>query len=554
MAPSWHPRVQCQLTVPPFARWASAALVLFLTAAPAVAGAQPPRERGAQQSPQAAAQPAAAGRSTAAQSSPSARRDSVDAETPSVTRHSITVNGQVIRYTATVGMMPIRDPKSEDTEGHIFYVYYAKDGTSEPGARPLTFVFNGGPGSATVWLHMGAYGPRKVKLLPNGDSPPPPYTVEDNPNTLLDQTDLVFLDPVGTGYSRATNQENGPKFWGLDEDARSVTEFIRLFLSRNERWGSPLFLSGESYGTTRAAHLAGMLTDNGIPLSGISFISMVWNFGAQTPAPGNDIGYVNYIPSYATTAWYHGKLPTDLQSRTVDEVAVEAEQFALGEYSTALNKGANLTPAEHQAIVAKIARYTGLPAQVIEANDLRIDLGAFSQALLRDQRKMTGRLDSRFATWNENPASERTAFDISNSSIRNTFTPVLNDYVRRELKYDSDRLYYILGGGIGPWRYPQRTGYANVTASLEHGLNANPYMRVFLAEGYYDMATPFGAAQYTIDHLNVSPATRQKFVIKRYPAGHMIYIDGEQMTRMREDLRAFYVDALNAPPLPLTGR
>ncbi len=297
-----------------------------------------------------------------------------------------------------------------------------------------------------------------------------------------------------------------------------------------------------------------MLTDNGIPLSGISFISMVWNFGAQTPAPGNDIGYVNYIPSYATTAWYHKKLPADLQARTVDEVALEAEQFALGEYSTALNMGARLTPTEYQAIVAKIARYTGLPARVIEDNDLRIDLGAFSQALLHDQRKMTGRLDSRFSTYNQNPGSDRTAFDISNSSIRNTFTPVLNDYVRTELKYYSDRLYYILGGGIGAWRYPQRTGYANVTASLERGLNANPYIRVFLAEGYYDMATPFGAAQYTIDHLNVDPATRAKFVIKRYPTGHMIYIDSEQMTQMREDLRAFYIDALKAPALPLTGR
>lgn len=548
MRSSWLPRaLSSRHSSSPLSRWLTLVMTLAAVSASAV-GSQPPRERGGPPGSAPVATATGSGRA------PAIRRDSVKEEPPVVTSHSITVNGQVLRYKATVGMMPIRDPRSEETEGHIFYVYYEKEGRSEPAARPLTFVFNGGPGSATVWLHMGAYGPRTVKLLPNGDSPPPPYSVQDNQNTLLDQTDLVFLDPVGTGFSRATTTENGPKFWGLDEDARSVTEFIRLFLSRNERWGSPLFLSGESYGTTRAAHLAGMLTDNGIPLSGISFISMVWNFGAQTPAPGNDIGYVNYLPSYATTAWYHRKLPADLQAKTVDEVASEAELFSLGEYSTALNMGSRLTPAEYQSIVGKLARYTGLPTRVIEDNDLRLSLGAFSQALLHDERKTTGRLDSRFATYSENPGSDRTAFDISNSSIRNTFTPVLNDYIRRELNYSSDRLYYILGGGIGQWRYPQRTGYANVTASLEHGLNANPYIRVFLAEGYYDMATPFGAAQYTIDHLNVAPATRAGFVIKRYPAGHMIYIDSEQMTRMREDLRAFYVDALNAPALPLTGR
>lgn len=548
MRSSWLPRaLSSRHSSSPLSRWLTLVMTLAAVSASAV-GSQPPRERGGPPGSAPVATATGSGRA------PAIRRDSVKEEPPVVTSHSITVNGQVLRYKATVGMMPIRDPRSEETEGHIFYVYYEKEGRSEPAARPLTFVFNGGPGSATVWLHMGAYGPRTVKLLPNGDSPPPPYSVQDNQNTLLDQTDLVFLDPVGTGFSRATTTENGPKFWGLDEDARSVTEFIRLFLSRNERWGSPLFLSGESYGTTRAAHLAGMLTDNGIPLSGISFISMVWNFGAQTPAPGNDIGYVNYLPSYATTAWYHRKLPADLQAKTVDEVASEAELFSLGEYSTALNMGSRLTPVEYQSIVGKLARYTGLPTRVIEDNDLRLSLGAFSQALLHDERKTTGRLDSRFATYSENPGSDRTAFDISNSSIRNTFTPVLNDYIRRELNYSSDRLYYILGGGIGQWRYPQRTGYANVTASLEHGLNANPYIRVFLAEGYYDMATPFGAAQYTIDHLNVAPATRAGFVIKRYPAGHMIYIDSEQMTRMREDLRAFYVDALNAPALPLTGR
>jgi carboxypeptidase C (cathepsin A) len=479
-------------------------------------------------------------------------RDTSRQEPPVITRHSMTLNGQALRYTATTGMMPIRNRGTEETEGQIFYVYYQKEPAGDPSTRPITFVFNGGPGSATVWLHMGAYGPKKVKLLPNGDAGPPPYSLEENPNTLLDQTDLVFLDPVGTGYSRATSSENGPRFWGLDEDAQSVTEFIRLFLTRNQRWGSPKFLSGESYGTTRAAHLAGMLADNGIALNGIAFISMVWSFPAQSPTAANDIGYVNFIPSYATTAWYHHKLPADLQAKSVDDVAKEAERFALGEYSAALNRGATLTPTERAAIVEKIARYTGLPASIVEDNDLRIDLNHFSQALLHDKRRMTGRLDSRFSIWNQDPAAERPSFDISEASIRNTFTPVLNEYVRRELGYDTDRLYYILGGGIGAWRWPD--GDRNVMPSLERGLNKNPYLRVFLAEGYYDMATPFGAAQYSIDHLNVDPALRAQFDIKRYPAGHMIYIDAGAMKQMREDLRRWMASAIAAPAMPVTGR
>lgn len=539
------------------AGWVPAALGALLLAPPSPVHAQGQRGRG-QQTPPAAAAPAGrsasdtgrAGAGGAAR--PAAGRDTVKEEPPTVTHHTITLNGQPLRYTATTGMMPIRSRGTEATEGHMFFVYYQRDGAGEPGTRPISFIFNGGPGSATVWLHMGAYGPKKVRLLPNGDSPPPPYVYEDNPNTLLDQTDLVFLDPVGTGYSRATTLENGPKFWGLDQDAQSVTEFIRLFLTRYTRWSSPKFISGESYGTTRAAYLAGMLADNGIALNGIAFISMVWNFTAQTPIQGNDIGYVNYLPSYTTTAWYHKKLPPDLQSKSVDDVAREAEQFALGEYSAALNKGANLTGADRQAMVDKIARYTGLTKTVIEDNDLRISLGAFSQALLHDERKMTGRLDSRFAVWNQSPGTDRTQFDASEASIRNTFTPVLNDYVRRELNYDTDRLYYVLGGGIGAWPYPN--DQRNVSPALERGLNKNPYLKIFLAEGYYDMATPFGAAQYTIDHLNVDPALRAAFEIRRYPTGHMVYIDSVAMKKLREDLRGWMTNAINQKPLALTDR
>jgi carboxypeptidase C (cathepsin A) len=508
-------------------------------------GGEPERPEG-REAPAAGRDNAARARTDSARGRPGDSLRVVPDQSPVVTRHRMTVGREDLRYTAATGMMPIRNERTGATEGQIFYVYYAKDATS-PGVRPITFVFNGGPGSSTVWLHMGAYGPKRVHLNPDGTNPPPPFRYEDNPHTLLDQTDLVFLDPVGTGYSRATRPELGANFWGLDEDVRATGEFIRLFLTRNGRWGSPKFVSGESYGTTRAAHLAGWLVDNGIALNGVALISAVLNFQASRQAHGNDLGWLGYFPSYTATAWYHKKLPPDLQAQPLEQVLRAAERWTDGGYMQALNAGARLTDAERRQAAAQMARFSGLSQRFLEDNDLRVTLPRFDQELLRDRRLLVGRLDSRFTAYSQDPGAERGAFDPSEASIRNSFTPVLNDYVRRELNYKNDDIYYILGGGIGPWRYPQQTqGYPDVTVGLERAFAKNPAMKLFVAMGYYDMATPYWAVEYTLAHLNVSPEVRRNISTGYYAAGHMMYIEEASMAKLRSDMGAFIVGAL--PP------
>lgn len=464
---------------------------------------------------------------------------------PVVTRRSINARGQTINYTAHAGMLPIRNNETGATEAGMYYVSYTKDGAN-PATRPITFVFNGGPGSSTVWLHLGAFGPKKVRLQPDGSAPPPPYTFEDNQYTLLDQTDLVFLDPIGTGYSRAASQQLGTKFWGLEEDLRSVQEFIRLYLTRYDRMGSPKFLAGESYGTTRAAGLSGTLADAGIALNGVSLISTVLNFGYSSQSRGNDLGFINFIPTYTATAWYHKKLPADLQRLSLADVTTQAEKWATSDYATALLKGNRLTPAELRAAVEQMVRFTGLKADVVEQNDLRVPLAVFNAELLQDQRKTVGRLDSRFTGFATLVAGGGRlgggpqVGDPSEVIIRNTFTPVLTDYNRRELSYKNEDTYYILGGGIGPWNYPQNQ-FATVVPNLERAFAKNPYMKLFVAEGYFDGATPYFAAEYTLSHMSVDPAVaKNNIMVERYSAGHMMYIDELSMKKLRADMARFY--------------
>lgn len=458
---------------------------------------------------------------------------------PVVTHGSAKINGQVVRYTARTGMLPIHNDTGL-VEGAMFYVYYAKDG-ADAATRPLTFAFNGGPGSSTVWLHMGAFGPKRVKLNPDGSAPPPPYAYEDNPYSLLDQTDIVFLDPVGTGYSRAAKPDYGPKFWGVDEDIRAVGEFIRLFLTRNERWGSPKFLAGESYGTTRAAGLSGYLVNNGIALNGIVLLSTVLDFQYLSDERGNDIAFIGFLPSFTATAWYHKKLPADLQRLPLDSVTRQAERWAKTDYALALLQGSALPANARKQIAEQLARYTGLSPQYVEQNDLRVTQQRFDHELLRDQQLLVGRLDSRFTAFQRDPAGDRDFLDPSEAAIRNSFTPVLNDYVRRILGYHDDDVYYILGGGLRGWKFlpQQEMGYTDVTPSLESAFVKNPHMRLYVAEGYYDLATPYFAVDHTLSHLDVAPEIRGNITVGRFAAGHMMYIDDPSMQKLRSDLRAF---------------
>jgi carboxypeptidase C (cathepsin A) len=463
-------------------------------------------------------------------------------EPPVVTHHQIQAGGRTLAYTVTTGMMPLKSDQGE-IEADIFFMAYTADRPS--GTRPLMFSFNGGPGSSSVWLHMGALGPRRVRMLDDGGLPPPPYQLVDNEHTWLDFTDLVFIDPVGTGFSRATKPELGKKFWSVEGDIQSVGEFIRLYLTKYERWNSPLFLIGESYGTTRAAGLAGHLVDRGIALNGVVLISTILNFQTARFNKGNDLPYVLFLPTYSAIAWYHKKLPAEMQQRPLADLLSEVEGWAVTGYLEALGKGDRLSAAERQAAIDRLSRYTGLERRFIDNSELRIEIQRFTKELLRDQKRTVGRLDGRFKGMDVMAASERPDFDPSMAAIRPPYTALFNHYVRTALGYKNDSVYYILGGGIGQWDFNvPGGGFADTSEALRSGFAKNPYMKLFVAEGYYDLATPYFATEYTLSHMGLDPAVRGNVTTGRYEAGHMMYIDTRELAKLRRDGEAFVRAAL----------
>jgi carboxypeptidase C (cathepsin A) len=467
-------------------------------------------------------------------------------EKPVATSHEVTVGGRIMKYTVTTGMMPIKNAAG-DIEASIFFMAYTLDGAGPISQRPLMFSFNGGPGSSSVWLHLGALGPKRVRMLDDGLMPPPPYQLVDNQHTWLDQTDLVFIDPVGTGYSRAARPDLAQKFYGVRGDIESVGEFIRLYLTRYERWSSPLFLVGESYGTTRASGLSGYLVDKGIALNGVILVSAVLSFQTVRFAQGNDLPIILILPSYAATAWYHKKLPPDLQRKELRSVLDEVEKFAAGEYTVALGRGDALTGAERKAIIDKLARYTGLDPVYIDRCNLRVDLSHFNKELLRSERRTSGRLDSRFTGIDASTVSERPDSDPSNNAIRPPYTAVFNNYVRTELGYKSDLEYFILGGGIGRWDWGVDNGYADTSDYLRNAFSKNPYLKVLVASGYYDMATPYFAMEYTLNHMNLAPSQRSNISLTYYEAGHMMYIELKSLARLKQDVSGFLRSAMARP-------
>ncbi len=478
-----------------------------------------------------------------AEGKPADNKKEAEKETPPVvTHHEIRVGGRVLKYTATTGMMPLRNSDTDEVEANVFFIAYTLD---NPGPRrPLMFSFNGGPGAASVWLHLGAIGPRRVKMQPDGNMPPPPFELVDNQQTWLDQTDLVFIDPVGTGYSRATKKEFQKKFFGMRGDISSVGEFIRLYLTRYERWNSPLFLVGESYGTTRAAGLSGYLIDRGVAFSGVVLVSSVLNFQTLGFGTGNDLPYILFLPSYTSTAWYHKKLPSDLQSQDLATVLRQAEQFAAGAYRDALDKGDRLTAQERQDIVTQVSRFTGIDQRVVAENDLRLTQGVFCRELLRDQHKVVGRLDSRFIGDTAPPGDRYGYDDPTMAVIRPPFTAAFNSYVRSELGYKTDAEYYVLGGGITHWDWDVEQGYPDTSAALREAFVKNPYMKLFVASGYFDLATPYYATQYTLNHMDMGAQQHQRISLGYYDAGHMMYIRTESLDRLKQDVAGFLSNAL----------
>ncbi|MBZ5700209.1 MAG: peptidase S10 [Acidobacteriia bacterium] len=455
------------------------------------------------------------------------------------TKHSIRIAGQEIKYTATAGTMLL---KLEDgtPKASVFYIAYTKDDVSDAAQRPITFAFNGGPGSSSVWLHLGAFGPRRVQMGDAGSLLPPPYTLVDNESSLLDVTDLVFIDPVSTGYSRAVPGEPPKQFHGIEEDVQSVGDFIRLYTTRNKRWSSPKFLAGESYGTTRAAGLSGYLQQRyGMYLNGIVLISAILNFETAEFDSGNDLPYILHLPTYTAIAWYHKRLPADLQGN-LEKAVAESRRFAAGEYADALLAGDLLPAARRAELAQKLARLTGLSQDYVERSHLRVPIFRFTKELLRSQGRTVGRIDGRFTGIDADEAGARPDYDPSIAAIMGPYTAVLNDYVRGDLKFESDLPYEILTGRVHPWSYaPYENRYVNVAETLRAAMTQNPFLRVFVAKGYYDLATPFFAAEYTFDHLGLDPSLRSHLSGAYYEAGHMMYAHPPSLQKLKQDVAQF---------------
>jgi carboxypeptidase C (cathepsin A) len=526
-----------------YRRWTIGCIgfILFLGLMSGAAGSQqPPPQKPAAEAPAKAAPPSPA------------------PEKPfAITHRTVTIGGRPIAYTATVGTLNV-NKRDEKPGANIFFMAYTQDGIKDLSIRPVTFVFNGGPGSSSVWLHMGGWGPRRVLMTDEGFSVKPPYGLVDNENSLLDVTDLVFIDPVSTGYSRPLPDENKSQFHGVAEDIASVGEFIRLYVTRFERWASPKFILGESYGTTRAAGLSGYLQGSatGMYLNGIILVSSVLDFQTIIFQPGNNLSYVLFLPHYTATAWYHKKLAPELQARSLKEVLKEAEDFAATEYLMALFQGNRLARDEAEKIVAKLAAYTGLSRKYIEESNLRVRHDRFVKELLRTEFETVGRLDSRFKGRDADAAGENYEYDPASAATQGAFSTMFNKYVRTELGYKED-LPYAIFGNVYPWNFLSRpeeaeqtpgppgrsrmSGFGNiyVAETLREAMSENPFLQVFVANGYYDGATPYFGTEYTFSQIGLNREFEGRIKMGYYEAGHMMYIHKPSFVKLKQELAEF---------------
>ena len=472
----------------------------------------------------------------ASESAPRVETAGEKEEKISQTSHTVRLDGREIKYTATAGTLPIRLDNGQ-VSARMFFVAYTRDG-DDVKTRPVSFLYNGGPGAATIWLHMGSFAPKHVEMAAEGFQPAPPYRLVDNENSLLDVTDMVFVDAVDTGYSRVVAGVNNQQFHGQSGDLRAFGEFTNAYLTAYSRWPSPKYLIGESYGTIRSAGLSQEIQErHGIELNGIVLVSSLLTYQTLSPAPDNDVAYAANIETFTADAWYHKKLPSDLQSLTVKQVVDQSRTFAWGDYMLALTKGNTLTDAERTGMAQKLARFTGLSPQFILNANLRVSAERFRKELLRDRRLAIGRLDGRFTSIDGDAAGEREEFDISNSALQGPYTAMFQDYVRNELKWESD-LHYPSSGNVRPWTYDQNR-YMDMTEALRSAMTHNPFLKVFVAIGFFDMATIMGGAEFNFTHLAYEKQVTDRVSYGYYEAGHMIYIRPSAHKALKNDIAKF---------------
>jgi carboxypeptidase C (cathepsin A) len=469
-----------------------------------------------------------------------------------VRHHQTEIGGATVRYTSTTGRIVLHQEKRAPGEpgaawegakarAEVFFVAYTREGTGDPAGRPVTFSFNGGPGSSSVWLHLGLLGPKRVRLQDDGMAVAPPYALVENEASLLDVSDLVFIDPVGTGYSRAASGEKPRDFYGFDGDVESVGDFIRLWVTRFSRWSSPKFLIGESYGTTRAAALAGYLMErHAMYLNGLMLVSSVLDFSTVRFEPGNDLPPLLFVPTYTAAAHYHGALAPDLQARPLDDLLAEVERWALEAYGPALLQGDALPAAHGERIAVELARYTGLDVDYVRRSRLRIDIHRFTKELLRSSGRTIGRIDARYTGVDRDEAGATPEFDPSMGATTGAYGATINDYLRRDLGFESDLPYEVIQGLYAHWDYGRfQNKFVNVAETLRKAIATHPFLRVFVASGVYDLATPHFATRYTLDHLGLPPQLRANLEEVRYPGGHMMYVDVAILARLKDDLARF---------------
>ena len=464
-----------------------------------------------------------------------------------VTSHSVQVDGRTINYKATTGTILIKDDKDKPTVS-MFYVAYTVDDGKQT-RRPVTFLFNGGPGSSSMWLHMGSVGP--VRVANNGAQPipPPPYRTVPNEYSLLDKSDLVFIDAPGTGYSQLVGAAEGKNFYGVDQDAAAFAKFITRYVSSNHRWNSPKFLFGESYGTTRSAVLAKVLQEQGMELNGIVLMSSILDFSVWANT-GVDHAYTVNLPTEAAIAWYHDKVPN--KPAELASFLAQVRQFASGDYTLALAKGDAITPTETDRIASQLSQYTGLSTSYIKEANLRIDPSRFRKELLRDQRRTVGRLDGRFEGIDPDAAGETPDGDAASDAATGAYLAAFNQYAASELKFTEDRAYLPNNYGVinrgWDWKHKDGRGFGftqapYVGSDLAEAMRRNPHLKVFSANGYYDLATPFYATEFDLGHLGLDPAIRKNIEFGFYPSGHMIYFDLDALKQVKADLARFYDEA-----------